>query len=80
MASRGKDQAAPHHHQPLLSSLVVRPSNTEGGGDYDSGEVHRDPPAPYSRSDRYSDEPALMLPARTWALRKAFCYECCLGS
>ncbi|KAI4347102.1 hypothetical protein L6164_007951 [Bauhinia variegata] len=61
MASRGKDQAAPHHHQPLLSSLVVRPSNTEGGGDYDSGEVHRDPPAPYSRSDRYSDEPGYRI-------------------
>ncbi|KAI4350839.1 hypothetical protein L6164_005249 [Bauhinia variegata] len=72
MASRDKDQAAPHHHQPLLSSLVVRPSNSDGGGggggsggrggDYESGEVNRDPP-PYSRSDRYSDEPGYRIRA-----------------
>lgn len=63
-SSRDKDQAPPHHHQPLLSSLVVRPSHTEAGGgsrsnDYEPGEVRRDPPSPYSRSDRYSDDPGL---------------------
>ncbi|CAO2838600.1 unnamed protein product [Amaranthus hypochondriacus] len=44
-------------HQPLLSSLVVRPSDSGGGGgsDYEPGEVRRDAP-PYSRSDRYSDD------------------------
>ncbi|GAV78425.1 zf-RanBP domain-containing protein [Cephalotus follicularis] len=64
MGSRDKDHTAPHH-QPLLSSLVVRPSDTVtdggaaggrgGGSDYEPGEVRRDPP-PYSRSDRFSDE------------------------
>jgi len=63
-SSRDKDQAPPHHHQPLLSSLVVRPSHTEAaaGGraaDFEPGELHRDPPPPYSRSDRYPDEPGL---------------------
>ena len=70
MGSRDKDQAPPHHHhQPLLSSLVVRPSTSEAGsggsggrgGDYEPGEVHRDPPPPYSRSDRYSDDAGLSL-------------------
>lgn len=74
MASRDKNQSAPHHHQPLLSSLVIRPSNSDGGagagvgggsggraGDYEPGEVHRDPPPPYSRSDRYADDPGLSL-------------------
>ncbi|KAG6589926.1 Zinc finger Ran-binding domain-containing protein 2, partial [Cucurbita argyrosperma subsp. sororia] len=68
MGSRGKDSTT--HHQPLLSSLVVRPSNSDGGGggvggtsggrvgrgsDYEAGEVPRDPPQ-YSRLDRYSDD------------------------
>ncbi|THG14999.1 hypothetical protein TEA_019377 [Camellia sinensis var. sinensis] len=61
MGTREKDQTTPH--QPLLSSLVVRPSDSGGGGagggsDYEPGEVRRDPP-PYSRSDRFSDNPAL---------------------
>ncbi|KNA22193.1 hypothetical protein SOVF_035840 [Spinacia oleracea] len=43
-----RDESAPH--QPLLSSLVVRPSDSGGGG-----EVRRDAP-PYSRPDRYPDE------------------------
>ena len=68
MGSRDKDQAT-SHHQPLLSSLVVRPSASDGadgggggaggrggGSDYEPGEVRREPP-PYSRSDRYKDEP-----------------------
>ncbi|KAL5768817.1 hypothetical protein ACOSP7_015361 [Xanthoceras sorbifolium] len=65
MGSRDKDQTTPHH-QPLISSLVVRPSVSDGGGDagggrgggsdYEPGEVRREPP-PYYRSDRYSDEP-----------------------
>ncbi|GAB4852603.1 hypothetical protein Ancab_016817 [Ancistrocladus abbreviatus] len=52
-------------HQPLLSSLVVRPSDSGGGGgsDYEPGEVRHDAP-PYSRSDRYSDEHGF----RTWAV------------
>ncbi|KAG8376038.1 hypothetical protein BUALT_Bualt09G0022100 [Buddleja alternifolia] len=52
MGSRDKDQTAPH--QPLLSSLVIRPTDSGGGAgsDYEPGEVRRDPP-PYSRSDRY---------------------------
>lgn len=63
MGSREKDPTTPH--QPLLSSLVVRPSDTVGaaaaaagggatggGSDYEPGEVRRDPP-PYSRSDRH---------------------------
>ncbi|GMH03304.1 hypothetical protein Nepgr_005143 [Nepenthes gracilis] len=52
-----KDQISPH--QPLLSSLIVRPSDSGGGGgagsDYEPGEVRLDVP-PYSRSERYSDE------------------------
>ncbi|KAI3802911.1 hypothetical protein L1987_31058 [Smallanthus sonchifolius] len=50
MSSRDKDPTTPH--QPLLSSLVVRPTDSGGGGgsDYEPGEVRRDPP-PYSRSD-----------------------------
>lgn len=72
MSSRDKDQTTPHH-QPFLSSLVVRPSVSDGargggvdggfGGrvsDYEPGEVRRDPP-PYSRSDRYPDEPGSSL-------------------
>lgn len=66
-SSRDKEPAPPHHHPPLLSSLVVRPSHTDaaaaaGGGraaDFEPGELHRDPPPPYSRSDRYPDEPGL---------------------
>ena len=67
MGSRDKDQ--PSHHQPLLSSLVVRPSASDGadgvggggggrggGSDYEHGEIRREPP-PYSRSDRYNDKP-----------------------
>ncbi|KAM7509534.1 hypothetical protein LguiA_019987 [Lonicera macranthoides] len=61
MGSREKDQGTPH--QPLLSSLVVRPTDSGGAGggagggggsDYEPGEVRRDPP-PYSRSDRLND-------------------------
>jgi hypothetical protein len=66
MGSRDKDQTTPHH-QPLLSSLVVRPSVSDGGdaaggggraggSDYEPGEVRRELPS-YSRSDRYSDDP-----------------------
>lgn len=57
--SRDKDQTTTAPHQPLLSSLVVRPSESTGGGgasDYEPGEVRRDPP-PY-RSDRFSDDHA----------------------
>lgn len=63
MSSRDKDQTTPHH-QPLISSLVVRPTVSDGGGegggrgggsDYEPGEVRREPPT-YYRSDRYSDE------------------------
>ncbi|KAK7314453.1 hypothetical protein VNO77_32977 [Canavalia gladiata] len=68
-SSRDKEQAPPHH-QPLLSSLVVRPSHSEAaaaaGGrtaDYEPGELHRDPPPPYSRSDRYPDEPGYRIRA-----------------
>ncbi|XP_051148914.1 uncharacterized protein LOC127263755 [Andrographis paniculata] len=56
MGSRDKDQMTPH--QPLLSSLVVRPTDAGGGGgggEYEPGEVRRDPP-PYSRSDRYDGQ------------------------
>ncbi|KAL5539115.1 hypothetical protein UlMin_043172 [Ulmus minor] len=58
MGSRDKDKTTPH--QPLLSSLVVRPSNSDGGAggrgsDYEPGEVRRDAP-PNSRSDRYSGD------------------------
>ena len=68
MTSRDKDQTTPHH-QPLLSSLVIRPSVSDsgedgaGGGrvsDYEPGEVRREPPS-YSRSDRYSDDPGSSL-------------------
>lgn len=69
MGSRDKDQTTPYH-QPLLSSLVVRPSVSDGGGDggggrgggsdYEPGEVRRDPPPTY-RSDRYPDEPGSLL-------------------
>ncbi|ESR64431.1 RanBP2-type domain-containing protein [Citrus sinensis] len=64
MGSRDKDQTA-SHHQPLLSSLVVRPSVSDGAGDggrggagsdYEPGEVRREPPS-YYRSDRYPDDP-----------------------
>uniref|UniRef100_A0A7C9AV63 Uncharacterized protein n=2 Tax=Opuntia streptacantha TaxID=393608 RepID=A0A7C9AV63_OPUST len=55
-----REEATPH--QPLLSSLVVRPSDSGGGGgsDYEPGEVRRDRP-PYSRSDRFSDDPAFVV-------------------
>lgn len=60
MGSRDKDQTAPH--QPLLSSLVIRPSDSSGGGtggsDYEPGELRREAPH-YSRSDRFSDGPGL---------------------
>jgi hypothetical protein len=73
MSAREKDQTTPHH-QPFISSLVVRPSvSGDGGGgagadgsgggrvsDYEPGEVRREPP-PYSRSDRFSDEPGSSL-------------------
>ncbi|KAG2713116.1 hypothetical protein I3760_04G159900 [Carya illinoinensis] len=75
MSSRDKDQTTPHH-QPFLSSLVVRASVSDGavgggvdggfGGrvsDYEPGEVRRDHPPPYSRSDRYPDEPGYTLRA-----------------
>ncbi|CAK9172759.1 unnamed protein product [Ilex paraguariensis] len=67
MGSRDKDQTAPHQHQPLLSSLVVRPTDSGGGAsgggggggsDYEPGEVRRDPPL-YSRSDRFPDDNAV---------------------
>ncbi|RVW96346.1 hypothetical protein CK203_020759 [Vitis vinifera] len=60
MGSRDKDQTAPH--QPLLSSLVIRPSDSSGGGtggsDYEPGELRREAPH-YSRSDRFGDGPGL---------------------
>lgn len=73
MSAREKDQTTPHH-QPFISSLVVRPSvSGDGGGgagadgsgggrvsDYEPGEVRREP-HPYSRSDRFSDEPGSSL-------------------
>lgn len=54
MGSRD-DQTKPH--QPLLSSLVVRPADSAAGGaaDYEPGEVRPDLP-PHSRSDRFSDD------------------------
>ncbi|OAY53780.1 basic salivary proline-rich protein 3 isoform X1 [Manihot esculenta] len=71
MGSRDKDQTT-SHHQPLLSSLVVRPSVSDGGdgggggraagSDYEPGEVRREP-LPYSRSDRYSDDPGYRMHA-----------------
>nr|XP_027070948.1 RNA-binding protein EWS-like [Coffea arabica] len=71
MGSREKDHSTPH--QPLLSSLVVRPTDSGGGAggggggagatgaggagsDYEPGEVRRDAPPPYSRSDRFADD------------------------
>uniref|UniRef100_A0A6N2KKR9 Uncharacterized protein n=1 Tax=Salix viminalis TaxID=40686 RepID=A0A6N2KKR9_SALVM len=55
------------HHQPLLSSLILRPSvgdgsdgagggGRTGGSNYEPGEVHRESPS-YSRSERYSEDP-----------------------
>ncbi|CAH9117952.1 unnamed protein product [Cuscuta epithymum] len=61
MVSREKEQTTPH-----LSSLVVRPTESSGGGagaivagaggagDYEPGEVRTDQPA-YSRSERFLD-------------------------
>ncbi|KAJ8750731.1 hypothetical protein K2173_015912 [Erythroxylum novogranatense] len=75
MGSRDKDQSA-SHQQPLLSSLIVRPSASDGGdavgaggggggrhvgNDYEPGEVRREPP--YSRSDRYADDPGYRIHA-----------------
>lgn len=64
MGSRDKDQTAPH--QPLLSSLVIRPSDSSGGGtggsDYEPGELRREAPH-YSRSDRFSDGPGYRIRA-----------------
>lgn len=66
MGSREKDDSTPH--QPLLSSLVVRPADSGGpgggvttgaggaGSDYEPGEVRRDVPPPYSRSGRFPDD------------------------
>ena len=76
MGSREKDHSTPH--QPLLSSLVVRPTDSGGGAggggggggttgaggagsDYEPGEVRRDAPPPYSRSDRFADDHGLSL-------------------
>ncbi|KAE9600317.1 hypothetical protein Lalb_Chr14g0371631 [Lupinus albus] len=66
MASRDEEQATPHHHQPLLSSLVVRPeainvtdTGADHGDDFESGEFLRDHRSPYSRSDRYSGDAGL---------------------
>ena len=69
MVSRDKDSTT--NHQPLLSSLVVRPSNSDGvgatsggrvgrGSDFEAGEVPRDPPQ-YSRLDRYSADLGSLL-------------------
>ncbi|KAE9586013.1 hypothetical protein Lalb_Chr24g0397411 [Lupinus albus] len=66
MASRDKEQAPRNHHHPLLSSLVVRPEVTtvaDTGDDFESGEFRRDHRSPYSRSDRYSGDAALMMKA-----------------
>ncbi|CAN0901553.1 hypothetical protein LINGRAHAP2_LOCUS21483 [Linum grandiflorum] len=68
MGSRDKGHSA-SHHPPHLSSLVVRPSASDGGegggtgsaggggggrgGEYEAGEVRHELP-PYSRSDRFS--------------------------
>ena len=54
MGTRERDQTTTH--QPLLSSLVVRPTDSGGGAggggsDYEPGEV-RGP-------DRFSDKPGL---------------------
>ncbi|KAK8698468.1 hypothetical protein V6N13_114585 [Hibiscus sabdariffa] len=73
MGSRDKDQTT-SHHQPLISSLVVGPSASDGadggagggrgrgGSDYEPGEVRREP-LPYSRTDRYKDEPGYRIRA-----------------
>ncbi|XP_047308754.1 uncharacterized protein LOC124912232 [Impatiens glandulifera] len=57
MGSREKDQYAPH--QPLLSSLIVRATESVGvdGGaaEYEPGEVRPDPPSSYSRPGRFSE-------------------------
>ncbi|WRX31588.1 hypothetical protein QQP08_024075 [Theobroma cacao] len=92
MGSRDKDQKL-SHHQPLLSSLVVRPSASDGadggggggggrggGSDYEPGEVRREPP-PYSRSDRYNDEPAVNVACKNLGLDEGmlglmFCAKC----
>lgn len=56
MGSRVNDQTTPH--QPLLSSLVVRPAGSEAGvgvggagTDYEPGEVRHDLP----RNSRFGD-------------------------
>lgn len=68
MGSRDEEHTTPHH-QPLLSSLVVRPSTSDAGGgagtgrrvsDYEPGEVRREPPQ-YVRPDRYTDDPGSCL-------------------
>lgn len=71
MGTREKDHSTPH--QPLISSLVVRPTESGGAGgggatgaggagsDYEPGEVRRDAPPPYSRSDRFNDDHGLCL-------------------
>ncbi|KAL6221769.1 hypothetical protein ACLB2K_005164 [Fragaria x ananassa] len=67
MVSRNEEQS-PSHHQPLLSSLVVRPSTSDSGGsgrrgsDYDHGEVrHEPPPHQYTRPDRLADNPGYKI-------------------
>uniref|UniRef100_A0A803QS86 RanBP2-type domain-containing protein n=1 Tax=Cannabis sativa TaxID=3483 RepID=A0A803QS86_CANSA len=64
MTSRDKDKDQTTPHQPLLSSLVIRPSNSDGvrGTDYEPGEVRRDPPSS-SRSDRLSGDSGYRLRA-----------------
>ncbi|KAF5743440.1 TATA-binding protein-associated factor 2N [Tripterygium wilfordii] len=63
MGSWDRDQTTPHR-PPLLSSLVIRPSASDGegtggvragGSDYEPGEVRHDLPL-YSHSDRYSHD------------------------
>ncbi|OWM89881.1 hypothetical protein CDL15_Pgr012518 [Punica granatum] len=64
MGSRDNDHPAPHN-PPMLSSLIVRPSHSEGsggGGDVSGG---REPPPDYSRSDRYSDDLGYRTRARS---------------
>lgn len=79
MGSRDKDQTA-SHHQPLLSSLVVRPSVSDGAGDggrggagsdYEPGEVRREPPS-YYRSDRYPDDPGSFFLYVSYKLLSSF--------
>ncbi|XP_010548706.1 PREDICTED: uncharacterized protein LOC104820053 [Tarenaya hassleriana] len=69
MGSRDRErEQATQHQQPHISSLVVRPSVSDGGdggrreggrlaggGDHEPGEVHRDS-SPHSRSDRYKGD------------------------